>query len=52
MNEGTYLRLFSHLTPLIKKQDTIMRETATPLYHTGDYQQYCDFLGPEGVMKT
>jgi hypothetical protein len=30
MNEETYFNLLSLLTPLIKKQDTIMREDATP----------------------
>jgi hypothetical protein len=30
MNEETYLNLLSLVTPLIKKQDTIMREAVTP----------------------
>jgi hypothetical protein len=29
-----------------------MREAATPLHHTRDYQQHCDFSRPEGVMNT
>jgi hypothetical protein len=52
MNEETYLNLLSLVTPLIKKQDMIMREAATPLHHTRDEQQHCDFSRPEGVMKT
>jgi hypothetical protein len=30
MNEETYLNLLSLVTPLIKKQDTIMRKAVTP----------------------
>jgi hypothetical protein len=29
-----------------------MREAATPLHHTRDYQQHCGLSRPEGVMKT
>jgi hypothetical protein len=47
MNEETYLNLLLLVTPLIKKQNTIMREVATPLHHTRDY-----FSRPEGVKKT
>jgi hypothetical protein len=36
MNEETYLNLLSLVTPLIKKQGTIMREAVTPLHHTRD----------------
>jgi hypothetical protein len=52
MNEEAYLNLLLLLTPLIKKQGMIMREAATPLHHTRDYQQHCGFSRPEGVMKT
>jgi hypothetical protein len=30
MDEETYLKLLSLVTPLIRKQDTIMREAITP----------------------
>jgi hypothetical protein len=36
MNKETYLNILSLVTPLIKKQDTILREAATPLHHTRD----------------
>jgi hypothetical protein len=36
MNAETYLNLLSLVTPLIKKQVTIMRDAATPLHHTRD----------------
>jgi hypothetical protein len=52
MNVETSLNLLSLLTPLIKKPGVIMREAATPLHHTRDYQQHCGFSRPEGVMKT
>jgi hypothetical protein len=48
-NEETYLNLLSLVTPLIKKQVTIMREAVTLLHHTRDYQQHCYFFRPEGV---
>ena len=30
MNEETYLNLFSLLSPIIKKQNTVMRQAITP----------------------
>jgi hypothetical protein len=52
MNEETFLNVLSLVTHLIKKQDTIIREAATPLQHARDYQQHCDFSRPEGVMES
>jgi hypothetical protein len=36
MNAENYLNILSLVKPLIKKQDTLMREVATPSHHRRD----------------